>query len=105
MAAYIIATIIVFVLVGLWIAQQFKPHAPMYCTKCGTVAPAKNFVPGSMGIELVAWLCFIIPGICYSLWRMSSRCKVCPKCLSKEVIPPDSPMAQKGKKDFYLEAI
>lgn len=63
------------------------------CTQCGYAGASKTATKGSFLIEVVLWLCFLIPGIIYSLWRLSSRHSVCPKC-GGALIPTDSP---KGK--------
>ena len=63
----------------------------MICSNCGHIGSAKGAVKGSMGIEIVLWLFFIIPGVIYSLWRGSSRHKVCSVCASGNLIPIDSP--------------
>lgn len=65
------------------------------CTACGaSFAKDKKFTPGSFFIELILWICFLIPGIIYSIWRLASRKKVCPNCLHDTVIPGNSPAAQ-----------
>lgn len=67
----------------------------MFCKRCGTVAKPKREFKGSIFIEIVLWVCFVIPGLIYSLWRMSSSVQVCPKCKSSELIPTDSPVMLK----------
>lgn len=71
----------------------------MYCTACGVEAPTASKTRGSMAIEIFLWLCFIFPGVIYSLWRMSSRSQVCSSCGSSHVIPPESPLAIRAKRD------
>ena len=66
----------------------------MFCTNCGTVAPPKTYTKGSMGLEILLWLCFLLPGLFYSLWRLSSRYKGCPACQAPNMIPATSPKAQ-----------
>jgi len=66
----------------------------MYCKDCGTIAAPATDTPGSILIELVLWLCFIIPGLIYSLWRHNKRHDVCAKCGGAHLIPPDSPLAR-----------
>lgn len=61
------------------------------CGKCGTVAEPKRFTPGSILIEIVLWLCFLVPGLIYSLWRLSKRRDVCPSCGADELLQLDSP--------------
>lgn len=66
------------------------------CTTCHFRGKTKTKTKGSFLIELILWLCFLVPGLIYSLWRMTSgRQKVCPKCGNSTMIPIDSPAAQK----------
>lgn len=67
----------------------------LVCTQCGYVGKAKTAVKGNGAIEIVLWLCFLIPGIIYSLWRSGSRHKVCPQCKGDILIPADAPRARK----------
>lgn len=55
----------------------------------------KTVTKGSFFIELILWLCILIPGLIYSIWRLSSRYKACPACGATNLLPPDSPMAKK----------
>lgn len=64
------------------------------CSLCGTIGQPKLFTKGSFLIELFLWLCFIFPGVLYSLWRVSSKVGVCRKCGSQNLLPLDSPMGQ-----------
>lgn len=73
------------------------------CSNCGNVSKPEIAIKGSTLIELILWLCFIIPGIIYSVWRSSSRYQVCSKCDSTNLIPIDSPMAKKIISDLGIE--
>lgn len=64
------------------------------CKQCGTVAEPKSDTPGSFLIEVILWLCFLVPGLIYSLWRLSRRRFVCPACGSLEIIPVDTPVGR-----------
>lgn len=64
------------------------------CLRCHAVDTPKRDIRGSLLIEIVLWLCFILPGLIYSIWRTSSSNKVCRNCGSKEMIPIDSPRAR-----------
>lgn len=64
------------------------------CAACGSVARPWNHTPGSIGIELLFWLCFLLPGVLYSIWRLASRKPACPHCLSHDLLPIDTPRAQ-----------
>ncbi len=71
----------------------------LVCTQCGYIGKTETAIKGNMGIEIVLWLLFIIPGLIYSVWRSSSRYEVCPKCKNPNMIPLDSPKAQKMVKE------
>ena len=66
----------------------------LVCTQCGYVGEPKGAIGGNGCIEVILWLCFIIPGLIYSIWRSSSRYKICPKCKNSSLIPIDSPKAK-----------
>jgi len=67
----------------------------MMCTNCGHVGKPKRYTKGSMIVELGLWICFLIPGLIYSIWRLSSRYDGCPKCRASNMVPLTSPVAQK----------
>ncbi len=72
----------------------------LVCTQCGFYGKPKTAVKGSGLVEIFLWLCFLVPGIIYSLWRSSSRHGVCPKCQNTNLIPADSPMGKKTLTDM-----
>lgn len=74
--------------------------AVLHCKDCGTEAVPATRTRGSIWIEIVLWLCFIVPGVIYSLWRISTRRKVCSACGSEALIPVNSPAAQAAKKAY-----
>jgi hypothetical protein len=67
----------------------------LVCTACGHIGEASSHTPGSTAIEVVLWLCFLVPGIVYSLWRLNARHDVCPVCGNPRLLPADAPIAQK----------
>jgi len=67
----------------------------MICTQCGTSGTGKKQAKGNFFIEVILWLCFIIPGLIYSIWRVSGRKTVCKACSSSTLVPADSPMGIK----------
>lgn len=67
----------------------------MICTNCGATGKPKRFTRGSFLIELFLWLCLIVPGFIYSMWRLTTRRDVCPKCGSHNLAPLDSPIGRK----------
>ena len=69
--------------------------AEVICTRCGTRDAPTTATSGSIIIEIILWLTFIIPGVLYSIWRLTTRKKVCRACGSTELVPPDSPLGRK----------
>ncbi len=66
----------------------------MYCKKCGNVGPTKRIMKGSFAIELVLWLFFLLPGLVYSIWRLTTKSRGCSVCGSEDVLPRNSPLAK-----------
>ena len=60
-----------------------------FCTSCKSYSPVSK-IRGSSWIELVLWLCYIIPGVIYSIWRRSGKSSVCVNCNSSTLIALDS---------------
>lgn len=67
-----------------------------FCTTCYAISKPRTKTPGSILIEIVLWLCFLVPGIIYSLWRLTNRQEVCGRCGSVTLVPVDSPVAQRA---------
>ena len=65
----------------------------LLCVDCMNQGKPKMHTKGSIIIELLLWL-FIIPGLIYSIWRQTSKVKVCRSCGGANLIPLDSPRAQ-----------
>ena len=62
----------------------------LHCMDCGEdfKPPLKGALRGSTVIEVVLWLCYIVPGVIYSIWRRSGSFKSeCPMCHSSKVVP------------------
>lgn len=70
------------------------------CANCGFMGQAKKVTKGSFLIELALWLCFIIPGLIYSLWRLTTKHLACPKCNATNLVPLDSPRGKKLQQEF-----
>ncbi|MBL8316084.1 MAG: hypothetical protein JNK55_20295 [Rubrivivax sp.] len=77
----------------------------MVCTNCGHVGETKTLTKGHIAIELILWLCFLIPGIIYSVWRHASRVEVCPVCGNDKLLPKAAPMAQKFLRENLPETL
>ena len=50
-----------------------------YCTSCNSYS-AYAKTKGSGWIELILYLCYLIPGIIYSIWRRGGNSKLCSIC-------------------------
>ena len=74
--------------------------AGMICTRCGHDGKPRRHVKGSIWIEIVLWMLFIVPGFIYSLWRLSSSRRVCASCGSEDLVPLDSPVGRKLLQSF-----
>lgn len=61
------------------------------CKDCGTVGETKTVARGSMAVEIVLWLCLMVPGLIYSIWRLSTKHETCRACGSERLVPIDTP--------------
>ena len=61
------------------------------CPNCGHRGKPRTITKGSIWLEIPLWLLFILPGLLYSLWRLSSRHKACPQCGSGNMVPVTTP--------------
>lgn len=77
--------------------QRAALQGSSYCPSCGTVANPKKFTKGSFLVEVFLYLLMILPGIIYSLWRLTSKTTGCPQCKAA-MIPVTSPIAQAALK-------
>ncbi len=66
---------------------------PFYCPHCGTFGYPKMTIKGSFLTEVILWLFLLLPGVFYTLWRITTKCKGCPCCEAPNMIPADSPKA------------
>lgn len=72
----------------------------MICSNCGFTGNPKKKVRGSIFIELILWLALIVPGLVYSIWRLTTKQSACPKCGALYMIPLDSPRGKKLAVEF-----
>jgi hypothetical protein len=69
-----------------------------HCMTCGTESKPVTRVKGSLLIEIVLWLCFLVPGLIYSIWRLTSKQQICSSCNSTTLVPTNSPAATNQRK-------
>jgi Sel1 repeat len=97
----IISTVIVLlVIVGIIYLVIFgssgkiSDTGSMICQNCGTRGEPKTITKGSIWIEIILWLCLIVPGLIYSIWRLTTRQKGCPSCGQVSMIPVNTPIGR-----------
>lgn len=96
---WLIVGVIVFILFKVFRGNSV-PTSPSICPSCGTKGTPIVKVKGSFGIEIVLWLCFLLPGLIYSIWRLSSRYAACPACDQRGMIPINTPNDQRLDEQF-----
>jgi len=71
-----------------------KEKQAYICANCYEMVIPYRKTPGWFLLELVLWMMFIVPGLFYTIWRISNKFDACPVCESKDVAHPDSPRGQ-----------
>lgn len=56
------------------------------CNSCGHKTSEPK-MKGNGWIEIILWLCYILPGLIYSIWRRSGIKNICHKCGKDTLIP------------------
>lgn len=82
------------------IGSSFMPGVSLFCTACGHEGPTRTVAKGSIGIEIVLWLCLLVPGLIYSIWRHSTKAEACTACGATALVPTTSPVAAKMRRDL-----
>lgn len=77
-------------------------EAAFICESCGSRVNPVVLTKGSILIEIVLWLFLIVPGLVYSLWRMTTKSKGCPNCKSEKLIPLSTPKGQALLKQYSV---
>ena len=86
---YLILLCVIVVILAAVLSQRGRDH--IICTLCGFRGRAEKHTRGSIFIEIILWLALLVPGLIYSIWRMTTREEICPLCRKPAVIPEDSP--------------
>lgn len=80
---------------------MFKKVKPHICTNCGTVVTEpKTNTKGYFVLEIILWLCYVIPGVIYTTWRLTTRSKICHSCGSANLVELDSPVGKRLQNEF-----
>ncbi len=61
-------------------------ESAFYCMTCSRTTKNPQ-IKGRGWIEFILWLCYIVPGLVYSIWRRSGNPSVCPLCERGTLIP------------------
>ena len=87
--------IVVIVLIYFLVIKKPKKDKSMVCNSCETKGETTTVTKGSIFIEIVLWCCFLVPGIIYSIWRSTSKQKVCSACGATTLVPLNSPAGKR----------
>lgn len=81
--------------VGVRAVRASRPGRAVACRSCEHVGPGRRHTRGHILIEIILWLCFLVPGLIYTIWRLTTRADVCAVCGSHDVIPADTPAGRR----------
>jgi hypothetical protein len=98
--AIIVIVVVLIVFGALGGRGSVSPTGPYICPSCGTRGLPATKTKGSIFIEIILWLCLIVPGLIYSIWRLTTRQKVCPSCGNAGMIPIATPGGQQLAEQF-----
>ena len=75
---------------------------PLYCQECNCFTYGKTHTKGHLLIEIVLYLFLFFPGLIYTIWRHTTRQKVCTQCKAPGLLPYASTRAKKdlGAEDY-----
>lgn len=107
MSIYVMMIFMAVIFIGLpimLIANIFRRGKPGVCGNCGHRGESKMHTRGSMAMEIVLWLLFIVPGLVYSIWRLTTKQEVCPECGAPNMVPPNSPRGKQLMAQFSKTA-
>lgn len=66
-----------------------------FCPSCDSFTDGKKETRGHFAMEVLLWLCFLLPGFIYSIWRQTSKHMTCSHCGAGNLISFNSPKAKK----------
>lgn len=97
----LLAVVAIFVMGARAVLSLSRSEESLICTTCGAQTDTPHTkTRGSVVIEVVLWFALIIPGLLYSLWRQSTRQKVCPACGNATLIVANTPDGRKLAEQF-----
>ena len=84
--------------------EERERRNQLICPNCGTIGKPETVTKGNILIEIGLWLLFLIPGVIYSIWRLTTRTKACRSCGVENMVPLSSPMGIKLQNEFSQSA-
>lgn len=85
--------------------QRVVSPRALLCPSCGALGRVTMKRSGHGGLELVLWLCFIVPGVVYSLWRLLTPIVICAECGAHPLIKVGSPKGRRQFAELYPERV
>ncbi len=71
------------------------PIAKYVCAACAYKEKPYMYKKGSRKLEIILWICGILPGVLYTIWRSSTEIPICPICDTASMISTKSPHGQR----------
>jgi hypothetical protein len=72
------------------------------CQECGDIGIPEKHMPGSLLLQIVLFLFWLLPGIIYTIYRIAATKTICPSCKTTEpMLPLNSPRGKKLFAEFY----
>ena len=81
--------------------MKIQKDSEIICKNCGEVSNAIIKTKGSIIIEIFLYLFYIIPGVLYTLYRVTNKYPICQHCESKEIILRNKRVGESLYKKLY----
>lgn len=81
--------------------ESLIPSYARICKQCGSITKTADSLPGSGWIELILWLCYLVPGVIYSIWRRAKKNVACTACASRELVNVTSPVGERLVREYH----
>jgi len=91
----VIAIMVCIVYAVITLYHHYQPK--MICLQCGEINRPSPEERGNIYLAIFLWICFIVPGLLYSLWSFFNKKYVCPACRSERLVPPGSPAGKRAQ--------
>lgn len=78
----------------------------LICETCGCIVDRPvTITKGSFWIEIVLWFFFLVPGLIYTIWRLTTRYHACPACRGGSLLPLGSPRGKILSREYYTSGL